>query len=345
MPRRLICFPLVALAIVGTAACSGTGTARPVVATSSPADDSPVGVYNIPADDIAKLGLPLQPVPADRGVLQGPGYRFALKQLGTTGEFSPQQVLTLIPWARSPSPVKADTGNEYLVAAIETWGLVRPDADAIFHIAGRDFHEQIVGTVLVVEVPTGAPIGLDITAAGRTQKMDLRTGQTSDLIDGYYPVRSAVESMSTSVRVTQAGVDLRYTPLNAFSVSADIDAALVPWTKAEEWAPAGRRWLVVKLFVSVSVLDPVTVDVDLGHDLVLTGPAGRLPLDGTATVTGSATPGTGSRQRLERVYDVPAGTGSISGAFTFTGKVSYDGKPVRWSNLGNGTPKATLTFQ
>jgi hypothetical protein len=333
------------LAIAGTVACSGTGTARPVPATSSPADDSPVGVYDIPKDNIAKLGIPLQPVPADRGVLQGPGYRFALTQLGTTGEFSSQQVLTLIPWARSPKPVRADPGNEYLVAAIETFGLVRPDADAVVHVAGRDFHEQIVGTVLVVEAPAGAPIGLDITAAGRTQKMDLRTGQTSDLIDGYYPVRSAVESMATSVRVTQPGVKLRYTPLNSFSVNANIDAALVPWIKEKDWAPAGRLWLVVKLFISVNVLDPVSVEVDLGRDLVLTGPAGRLALDGTAAVTGSATPNAGSRQRLERVYDVPVGIGSISGTFTFTGTVSYDGKPVRWSNLGNGTPKATLTFQ
>ncbi len=333
MGRRVACLLLAVLMMAGCASSRshGSGSGTPG-ASPSPAggDDSLVRIYNIPRRDITKLGMALNAVPPGHGRLAGPSFTFQVTRLGTAGELTESQLLVLLPWPASPRAVKPEPDHELLVLEIEASGLVTStDVDVVFHVGDRTVRESVVGTVLIIEAPKGQPVDIDVTTAGRIQKMDLRTGRTSDLIDGYYPLRSATAVVDCSIRITQPGIKLEYTA-NVFSVQTTVTATLLPHLDGKGWAPAGRRWLRAEVATRLTAFDQnLTVKVDLATDLTLIGPAGRFPMNGVASLGGTVT-GTENQQSFDAVYDVTAGTASLSVVFSFSGAVLYKGQPVRW---------------
>jgi len=52
-------------------------------------------------------------------------------------------------------------------------------------------------------------------------------------------------------------------------------------------------------------------------------------MNGVASLGGTVT-GTENQQSFDAVYDVTAGTASLSVVFSFSGAVLYKGQPVRW---------------
>jgi hypothetical protein len=334
MRCRIVCLLLVVLVVAscssGRSNRAGSGWAGPV--SVSPSAQTLLRAYDIPPDDIPELGIALNPVPADRGLLIGPNFKFHVTQLGTTTELTSAQRQILVPWRPSPSPLPALSSHEYLVVVAERFGMVKDDGvEALFHVGGRDVVESMVGTLLIVETPVGGPVSVDITSAGRTQKMDLRTGRTSDLIDGYYPVRSAGVLIQCAIRITEPGVKVENTVYNEAAVDMGIDASLLPYIKDKGWAPAGRRWLLVQLYTHVISLDTnLTISVDLATDVKVTGPDGRLPIAGKPSVTGALT-GSASRARVDHVFEVAAGAAALTASFNFSGVAAYAGKHARYS--------------
>ncbi|WP_327004165.1 hypothetical protein OHA72_55505 [Dactylosporangium sp. NBC_01737] len=311
-----------------------SGTAAPAAPPSaSPTGPSPVEDYDLDDDDIAALGLPLQPVPTGQGQLVGPGVTFRMTRVGTTTRFTPEQLRTLR--SSRTEPLTAPAGVEFLaVAAAERFGLIhaRDGVEVVFHIGDRAVARSVVGTVLIVDTPVGGPVSLDITSAGRTQKLDLRTGRGSDLIDGYYPVRSGSALIQCPIRITEPGVKLTNAPGNQVAVELNLTASLMPWLKDKGWAPEGRRWLVVKPQVRLGALDAdLSAMTDLAADLTVTGSGGRLPIAGTAGTAGAGVSGGDNRATTEHVFDAAAGDAGLTVAFSFNGTTSYAGKPARYS--------------
>jgi hypothetical protein len=97
---------------------------------------------------------------------------------------------------------------------------------------------------LVVSVPVGHKATLTVTDAGRTQSLDVRTGnREADAIAGYYRPRH----LETSIREYKAnGVAAANGHTVDLLISVDFYMASVsvqPWIPRYGWAPDGRAWL------------------------------------------------------------------------------------------------------
>jgi hypothetical protein len=346
MRRRTVSILAVGLTVglaVGpaVAGCSAgrpepTGSPTSAAPSSTAPAQSPVEDYDLDEDDVAELGLPLQPVPAGQGALIGPGFTFRMTRVGTTTTFTAAQLQTLR--SARTEPLTAPAGVEYLVVAGERFGLVGQSNGVeavVFHVGDRTVKRSAVGTLLIVDAPTGAPVTLEVTSAGRTQRLDLRTGRGSQLVDGYYPVRSGNALVQCAIRITEPGVKLTNSPGNQVAVELRLSATMVPWLKDKGWAADGRRWLVVKPQVRLAALDAdLSATTDLAADLTVTGAGGRLPIAGTAGTAGTGAAGGDNRAGTEHVFDVAADPAPLSVTFTFSGTTSWAGRPARHSSAG-----------
>ena len=314
---------------------AATATPASPRASASASGEKLVEDYDLDEDDIAALGLALQPVPAGQGLLNGPNVKVQMSRVGTTTQFTAAQLKLLR--SNRTEPLSAPPGVEYLVVVAERFGLVGPgnDIKVVFHVGDRVVERSIVGTVLIVDAPVGGPVSLEVTSAGRTQKLDLRTGRGSDLIDGYYPVRSGGVLVQCGIRVTEPGVRLTNAPGNQVAVELNLTASLLPWLKDKGWAADGRRWLLVKPQVRLAAVDAgLGATIDLGADLTVTGAGGRLPIADTVDTAGAGVSGGDNRARPEYVFDVAAADPSLAVAFNFSGTTSYAGKPARYARGG-----------
>ena len=327
---RRLAVALVAALAAGCSSNSSDGTHGG--ASPSPAADNPVVHYYLDKDDIAKLGIPLQPVPAGQGVMIGPkNFRFEMTQVGTTTRFTTEQLKVL--GGERTEAVSAPAGAEYLVV-VAAFDFVANGVEPVFHLGDRVVKQKgLVGSVLVLTAPVGAPVSLDVTHFGRTQTMDLRTGRGSNLVTGY-PAPSDGVLIQCYVRVTEPGVKLTNTLHNEAVIAMRLTASVVPWLEDKGWAPNDRQWLLLRPEVQLGALDDeLGATVDLAADLTVTGPGGRLPVTGTANTAG--TTGGDNRSRSEQAFDVPAGRVALGVTFTFRGTMSFAGKPARYS-LGGG---------
>lgn len=150
---------------------------------------------------------------------------------------------------------------------------------------------NVDSAILVASVPKGAPVRLRVTDEGRTQTLDVRTGQhASDAIAGYY--RPYLQKLrwngDTSAGISvQGGLDHFRVPLGVGLEGglepANIDkptALLAPYVPSKGWAPDGQAWLVVP---GPAVSGHMNIDEKPPVKLVANDPATfrlRLP-DGT----------------------------------------------------------------
>jgi hypothetical protein len=97
---------------------------------------------------------------------------------------------------------------------------------------------------LVISVPVGHPAILQVTDDGRTQSMDLRTGQRGDdAIAGYYHphdliIKSAKYDAKGRASFLGAGLDV------GVQLSLEqLRGSVQPWIPGRGWAPDGKAWL------------------------------------------------------------------------------------------------------
>jgi hypothetical protein len=326
----------VGLTLVGCSA-QRPDRADPVTSASPSAAKSPVTAYNVKDDDIAKLGLPLQPVPAGQKPVLGIDFKFQMTRVGTTTRFTQEQLKLL--GSERTEPLSAPAAVEYLVVVAEPFALSKLSnkVEAVFHVGDRAVAQSVSGTVLVVDAPIGGPVVLDVTWNGRTQKMDLRTGQGSNLVEGY-PVPKDGVLIQCQFKITEPGVKLTGEPTNIAGLDLRLTAFVLPWDTEKGWPADGRRWLMIRREVRLGALDSALgATTDLGADLTVTGPGGRLPITGEANSAGSGVSGTDTRSGSEYLFEVAVGPVSLAVTYKFRGTVSYAGKPARYSLLGGSS--------
>lgn len=274
-------------------------------------------VTEIPETPAESLGLP-------RALRSAPGHEFLVTTLGSSTYSQ-----TVVDGGRlpggSPSTVEPD---EAVVVDGKVHELTKPVTTS--------------GT-LVVSVPTGHKAYLRLSQGGRTQSLDLRTGQrVSDSLTPYYPYRHM-----------HHGGTADYWDGTAFPVAVrvslvEVGGQLSPFTPKANWAAKGKAWVYVDVRV-VSICSKNAPDCEVTlprHDFALVLSNGRTvyPKAGQASMTTAATSdvsydptkpsskGTGTFG-----FEVPSGTRKATLSITFAGRVTLI-KGKRKLHVPMGTP-------
>lgn len=289
---------------------------------------------------------PPPPAPADMtataypdgsGFLTGPHFSVRLAWRATGPAVTEQAVGPLA----SIDPTRAADGEEVLVVAVDpsprggqwelgddakpTAELVAADRVTALELLPLADSETIApipqgGALVVASVPTGAPVTLRVTDAGRTQSLDVRTGRLGeDAIAAYY--RPNTQELSQSTELTAAVTSSPYgtdpTPLTmAFEPAAGSPghpiAMLAPYRPAAGWARPNRAWLTVPRpavatgprldapFYTLAIDDPTVFALRLPDGTMV--PA----LPGSSTMYVSVEDLTPNLGRADVVFDVPA---------------------------------------
>jgi hypothetical protein len=102
------------------------------------------------------------------------------------------------------------------------------------------------GVLLVASVPRGAPVELAVTDEGVTQRVDLRTGERVESVEGYYGANAQELSFTTDVPVAfLGGAATLHVAASAVPEVVPKLAVRAPWTPGQGWAADGHAWLVV----------------------------------------------------------------------------------------------------
>jgi len=309
---------IVAVLVAGLVGCTSGDDEVPVVDPGSVQEvDTPFGV---PLEDIPD-GMTGEVFPEDRGELIGPHFEMKLSWRAT----GPALTESGVPAALGPA--RAPDGEELLLVAMEyphvQDGLdeaptaelvVDGTATALERLTYVDNDPEFRGgVILMASVPIGRPVALRVTDAGRTQTLDVRTGDRGeDAIDLYY--RNNTQEMDTSTSLTTgvttpAGhhpfeLTVGYAPPDG---SMPTTAALTAFS--DTWAPDGRAWLVVPRpgaavrsdasFYRLTVDDPTVFTLRLPDGTVLPAlPGGGLDVSRDALSTIPSGP--------HVLFDVPA---------------------------------------
>ncbi len=121
--------------------------------------------------------------------------------------------------------------------------------------------------ILIVCVPTGAPVLLKMTDKGRTQTLDLRTGKRGADANPLFYTRYAMKDF---------GVRTNIRPPDPGRIDLSGKLALLPWTEEHGWAPAGKAWLHFEGFLTQVLADtdgPVTMDLSRSITVTVGGKA------------------------------------------------------------------------
>jgi len=196
--------------------------------------------------------------------------------------------LDLVGAAPTVDPLIGDTapllaaGEEYVIAHVgaqPSGAPIRDISDAVIKVAGKPVPVPKFGrdTFIVVPAKKEAIVRLEITDTDRMQWIDLRTAETGNLIDGYYPRRRDGSSLACDITSPTKAIDESTVVLMA-------GATLEPWSETRGWAPKGRLWLVLEMKIWYS-RNGITVSLDGATTVKLTGPQGPLPVSGTMTLS------------------------------------------------------------
>jgi hypothetical protein len=101
---------------------------------------------------------------------------------------------------------------------------------------------------LALSVPKGAPVTLRVTDDGRTQSLNLRTGQRgSDAVAAYYKPLPKLKVAAEDYEATaQVSVLNSTRPVRLGVRFAQTEAYVGPWVRHGGWARPGRWWVVLR---------------------------------------------------------------------------------------------------
>jgi hypothetical protein len=294
-------------------------------------------------------------------VLQGPHFMYAFVGWAVVkGELPPVvcEALNLDGGAK-PAP-----GHEFVVLQSHAkWHIpARLDdsgggPERVELIAGKTTRPSptdlsIIEGALVVSVPVGERAALRVTDEGRTQTLDLRTGEREkDAVPGYYPIRRGEFSETPGdgdhfmVRVSGRGASgipagKRFVGLHL----GELEATLQPWVEGRGWAPSGKLWLVADFGLTASPVPGVNETILWNlkpAGFRLSGPNGAtIAADGEPVLTDALSSGAG---RLTAA--VPESLKSTTLTFTPVGTAKSDLGNVAWSPYQPNPQRATVRLR
>jgi len=267
---------LVTAALIGVlAGCTGT--------SATPADDdASVAPTDFTADNkvldpygIAKPSPGVVDFEARRAELLGPDFVFQFDWQTVVQEITGDLALV---W-QLPSELKASPGNEFIVLHVPA----KRDAPPVTSDPPTPYKAELdIGgavrtlqggttpdSIVVVSVPIGAPANLRVTASGRTQSLDLRTGQRGpDAVQLFYtrPSWSGTTELESLLAVNRQ-------PCCAAIGFGKFDVSLVPYAPGQGWAAPGRAWLRATASLQLLDLHPgddATVSLDAAKSFTIT---------------------------------------------------------------------------
>lgn len=285
--------------------------------------------------------------------LQGPGFAVSVPAVGRVTGPLPDRVAGPFGLDAGATPA---AGHELLLVDLErTEGQPSSSgaADPLrIEVAGRVVRATgLLSGTAAVSVPTGTRPLLRITAAGRTQTLDLGTGRRgSDAIAGYYPLRTgsfdADYGATTGLILYGAGVAGKSRDDRLASVQLDdTSATLEPYQG--RWAKPGRAFLVLDTSFAYGRTSTVGTDRDTvtvpASCFRLTGPAGTVPLAGEPLVLDATATGAVAEGRL--VADVPASLRRVTLRFAFCGSVRTAAGDTTYTVYGPPAQTAILDLR
>jgi hypothetical protein len=345
--RSTVLGVLLVLSLGAVAAC---GPGKPASSVSSlSASPTPTGPKTAPADyvavsDSSDSTLTSSTVSDKHNVVIGPKFMFETQYAGVVTEIPETSADTLgLPSALKPAP-----GHEFLVTTLsssttysqtvvdggrlpggEAGASEDPDEAVVVDGKVHELTKAVSGSgTIIVSVPTGHKAYLRLTQGGRTQSVDLRTGErVSDPLTPYYPYQEM-----------HHGKTADYWDGTAFPVGVrvsllDVGGELSPFTPKAGWAAKGKAWIYVNVRVlSICSKNAPECEVTLPrHDFALVLPNGRTvrPRAGQASMTTAATSdisydptnpsskGTGTFG-----FEVPSSTRKATLSISFAGRVT-----------------------
>jgi hypothetical protein len=268
MPRLRLLMMLTVLAVVA-ASCTTpqpeseptpSGPAAEVVAAdyvrmalSTPSDTSP----------LLQQKHPLNP---DDAAIIGPEYATAFDWTATVPRIDADDAIRM----GLPGAIAAPSGGELFLAHVASplprpvgkAGVLTPATQVV--VGGRARSSSVRfgrDSILIVSVPTGAPVLLKMSDKGRTQTLDLRSGKRGSDANPLFYTRYAMKDF---------GVRTNIRPPDPGRIDMSGSLALLPWTEDHGWAPAGKAWLHFEGFLYQMLADtdgPVTLD--LSHSITV----------------------------------------------------------------------------
>lgn len=260
MPRLRLLMMLTVLAVVA-AGCT-TPQPEPEPTPSGPAAEVVAADYVRMAlgtpSDTSPLLQQKQPLTPDDAAIIGPEYSMAFDWTATVPRIDADDAILM----GLPGAIAAPSGAELFLAHV-AWPLPRPVGKAGMLTPAT---QMVVGGrvrsltvrfgrdgILIVSVPTGAPVLLKMYDQGRTQTLDLRSGKRGSDANPLFYTRYAMKDfdLQTNIRPPDPG-----------RIGMAGSLALLPWTEGHGWAPAGKAWLHFDVFLYQMLADgPVTLDL------------------------------------------------------------------------------------
>lgn len=337
---------LLVLSLGAVAAC---GPGKPASsASSASASPTPTGPKTVPADyvavaDASDSTLTSSQVSHKHNFVIGPKFMLETEYSGAVTEI-PDTSASLLGLS---SALKPAPGHEFLVTtfnSVATYSqtvvkggnlpggspsTVEPDEAVVVDGKVHELSKAVNGSgTLIVSVPTGHEAYLRLAQGGRTQSVDLRTGQrVSDSLTPYYPYQEM-----------HKGKTADYWDGAAFPVAVrvslgEVGAELSPFAPKAGWAAKGKAWIYVDVRVlSICSKNASDCEVTLPRrDFALLLPNGRTvhPAAGQASMTTSGTsdvsfdPSNPSSKGTGTFgFEVPSSTRKATLSITFAGRVT-----------------------
>ncbi|MEU1618734.1 serine/threonine-protein kinase [Streptomyces sp. NPDC005722] len=143
------------------------------------------------------------------------------------------------PWRRGLT----ETSQKKVSLTVETGGRARLVST---YPSGLD-NETVGPATLALSVPKGAPVTLRVTDEGRTQSMDLRTGERGgDAVAAYYRPLPKLKVTAEDYEAFGLVSLVNSRPVRMGVRFAETEAYVGPWVRPGGWARPGRWWLMLR---------------------------------------------------------------------------------------------------
>lgn len=127
----------------------------------------------------------------------------------------------------------------------------------------RRIDDSLTGNkLLIVAVRVGEAVSVEVADSGRSQRLDLRTGnRAKDSLSAYYPEKAWSPPDAGELFGDGTGKDGdKYVEIYEASL-VEMDATLTPFTPGGAWAAKGKAWLYVTIQVTSPCLEPYSCRV------------------------------------------------------------------------------------
>jgi hypothetical protein len=303
------------------------------------------------------MGLsPLLDIPGAKeapsgAALAGPSYQFHIAETATLTSLGED----FLPWfkrgnANATAPISAGPGNEFLLTHFS--GRTGNKAYVMFPSTLTDNQKvklrigdetrvmpSIDGSegVLLLVVPTGSPVTLVITDAGRDQSIDLRSGKPGDTSSGS-AASVAKGDASWDVYGQFPGDRL------ASSVNVKASADLNPY--AGTWAKPGKIWLNVDLELSYRSWEKLDGELNAAKSIQVKVGGRTVTVDADATgftLLSSGIPNLYQNHLYAKVQLPKGSVHKVSVRFSPVGHLTLDGKTTQFG--ASSVPVKTITLK